>query len=138
MTTFRSAPASESGWRVLASIPGWLSTSLRHRMAFFTVTAIAEVPPSCARLTVVHPRTTCNSGVAAALRNGQLGTLSRKAPLRTERFGSTIARKSTVLRWFLRPSLLRLLYPLIEPALLPLHCARFRPAGDRRKDFEGT
>jgi predicted type IV restriction endonuclease len=28
------APASESGWRVLASIPGWLSTSLRHRMAF--------------------------------------------------------------------------------------------------------
>ena len=37
-----SALPSESGWRILASIPGELSTSLRHRMAFFTVTAIAE------------------------------------------------------------------------------------------------
>jgi hypothetical protein len=27
---------------MLASIPGELSTSLRHRMAFFTVTAMAE------------------------------------------------------------------------------------------------
>src|ERR1700724_1039070 len=42
MTTCRSAPASERGSSVLASMPGGLSIALRQRTAFFPVTAIAK------------------------------------------------------------------------------------------------
>src|ERR1700730_9453737 len=45
MTTCRSAPASERGSSVLASMPGRLSISLRQRTAFFTMTGIAEFLP---------------------------------------------------------------------------------------------
>src|SRR5260221_14282124 len=88
------------------------------------------------RLTV-HPRTTYNSGIAAALGHGPLGTFGRKAPLRTERFNSIVARMPSVSHRFLAPSPLRLLYSLVVPALLPLHRACFHPASNRREDFRG-
>src|SRR5258708_3268869 len=61
------------------------------------------------------------------------GALGRKARLPTERFRSIIARKPSVSRRFLR----FLLYPFIEPALLPLHRACFHPTSNRREDFRG-
>ena len=60
-----------------------------------------------------------------------------KAPLRTERFGSTIARKPSVSRRFLSLSRLRLLYPLVEPALLSLHHLRINPTAMAAKTSEG-
>src|SRR6266478_776508 len=84
------------------------------------------------RLTV-HPRTTCNSRVAPALRKGH-----REPRPKGECFHSTISRKPSVSRRFLRLSRLRLLYPLVEPALLSLHHLRINPTRNGSEDLGGS
>src|SRR5262249_41653686 len=55
-----------------------------------------------------------------------------------ECFGSTIAHKPSVSRRFLRLSRLRLLYPLVEPALLSLHHLRINPTRNGGEDLGGS
>src|SRR6266404_6748901 len=61
----------------------------------------------------------------------------RKPRPKDECFDSIIARKPSVSRRFLAPSLLRLMYPHVETALLPPYRACFHPASNRREDFRG-
>src|ERR1700687_1343720 len=54
-----------------------------------------------------------------------------------ECFDSTLARKPSVSRRFPRLSRLRLLYTLVEPALLSLHHLRINPTSNGREDLGG-
>src|SRR5216684_6429159 len=55
-----------------------------------------------------------------------------------ECFDSIIARKPSVSRRFLSLSRLRLLYPLVEPALLSLHHLRINPTRNGSEDLGGS
>jgi Lrp/AsnC ligand binding domain len=86
---------------------------------------------------VVHPRATCNSGVAAALSRWATENPRPKGAFAHRAFRFNHRPQAGVSRRFLTPSLLRLWYPLVEPALLPLHRACFHPASNRPEDFRG-
>ena len=76
------------------------------------------------------PRRRCSS-------SGATGKSRPKGPLRHRAFQFTVVRKPSVSHRFLAPSLLRLWYPFVESAFLPLHRACFHPASNRREDFRG-
>src|SRR6516165_8850762 len=62
----------------------------------------------------------------------------REPRLKGECFDSSIARKPSVSRWLLRLSRLRLLYSLVEPALLSLHHLRIHPTRNCSEDLGGS